>query len=54
MISENSTHKTQARAFSLFAFTSNLGIFLGPFLGTVPFPVLSLVLSCGSASKKFF
>jgi len=33
MISENSTHKTQARAFSFFAFTGNLGIFLGPILG---------------------
>ena len=33
MISENSTPKTQARAFSLFAFTGNLGIFLGPLLG---------------------
>ncbi|MCJ1352744.1 MAG: hypothetical protein MMC33_002728 [Icmadophila ericetorum] len=33
MISENSTHKTQARAFSFFAFTGNLGIFLGPLLG---------------------
>lgn len=33
MISENSTPKTQARAFSWFAFTGNLGIFLGPLLG---------------------
>ncbi|KAK5280192.1 hypothetical protein LTR40_006713, partial [Exophiala xenobiotica] len=33
MISENSTHKTQARAFSFFAFTGNLGIFLGPIIG---------------------
>ena len=33
MISENSTQKTQARAFSFFAFASNLGIFLGPLLG---------------------
>ncbi|OAP54942.1 hypothetical protein AYL99_10642 [Fonsecaea erecta] len=33
MITENSTHKTQARAFSFFAFTGNLGIFLGPLLG---------------------
>jgi MFS family permease len=33
MISENSTPKTQARAFSWFAFTSNLGIFLGPIIG---------------------
>ncbi|KIX97728.1 uncharacterized protein Z520_06506 [Fonsecaea multimorphosa CBS 102226] len=33
MITENSTHKNQARAFSFFAFTGNLGIFLGPLLG---------------------
>jgi len=33
MISENSTHKTQARAFSLFAFFGNVGIFLGPLIG---------------------
>ncbi|MCJ1402908.1 hypothetical protein MMC11_006129 [Xylographa trunciseda] len=33
MITENSTPRTQARAFSFFAFTSNLGIFLGPLLG---------------------
>ncbi len=37
MISENSTHRTQARAFSFFAFTGNLGIFLGPILGTSTF-----------------
>ncbi|KIW20804.1 hypothetical protein PV08_01382 [Exophiala spinifera] len=33
MISENSTAKTQARAFSFFAFSGNLGIFLGPSIG---------------------
>ncbi|KAI1613660.1 MFS transporter [Exophiala viscosa] len=33
MISENSTDKTQARAFSFFAFTGNLGILLGPIIG---------------------
>lgn len=33
MIAEHSTAKTQARAFSWFAFTGNLGIFLGPLLG---------------------
>jgi MFS family permease len=33
MISEHSTAKTQARAFSWFAFTGNLGIFAGPLLG---------------------
>ncbi|PMD30438.1 MFS general substrate transporter [Hyaloscypha variabilis F] len=33
MITENSTPRTQARAFSFFAFSSNVGIFLGPMLG---------------------
>ncbi|RMD44076.1 hypothetical protein DV735_g1066, partial [Chaetothyriales sp. CBS 134920] len=33
MISENSTPKNQAKAFSYFAFTGNLGIFLGPLIG---------------------
>jgi hypothetical protein len=33
MIAENSTKKTQARAFSYFAFSGNLGIFIGPLLG---------------------
>ena len=33
MISENSTKRTQARAFSWFAFSGNFGIFLGPLLG---------------------
>ncbi|KAE9372585.1 MFS general substrate transporter [Stipitochalara longipes BDJ] len=33
MISENSTPRTQARAFSFFAFSGNVGIFLGPMLG---------------------
>jgi MFS family permease len=34
MLSENSTKHTQARAFSFFAFASNMGIFLGPLIGT--------------------
>ncbi|KUL86641.1 hypothetical protein ZTR_03088 [Talaromyces verruculosus] len=34
-ISENSTPKTQARAFSYFAFSNNLGICLSPFIGPV-------------------
>jgi len=34
MITEISTPRTQARAFSLFAFSNNLGIFLGPLIGT--------------------
>ncbi|KAF2878495.1 major facilitator superfamily domain-containing protein [Massariosphaeria phaeospora] len=33
MISENSTKKTQATAFSYFAFAGNIGIFVGPLLG---------------------
>ncbi|KAI8963137.1 MFS general substrate transporter [Daldinia sp. FL1419] len=33
MIAEHSTPRTQARAFSWFAFTSNMGIFLGPLIG---------------------
>ncbi|KZO95896.1 MFS general substrate transporter [Calocera viscosa TUFC12733] len=33
MITENSTPKTQARAFSFFAFSGNIGIFLGPLIG---------------------
>jgi MFS family permease len=33
MISENSNQKTQAQAFGYFAFTGNLGIFLGPLVG---------------------
>ncbi|TVY87934.1 Efflux pump [Lachnellula willkommii] len=35
MLSENSTANTQARAFSFFAFSGNLGIFLGPLIGGV-------------------
>lgn len=33
MITENSTKKTQAKAFSYFAFANNLGIFFGPLMG---------------------
>ncbi|GKT56468.1 major facilitator superfamily transporter [Colletotrichum tofieldiae] len=33
MVAEHSTPKTQARAFSWFAFSGNLGLFLGPLLG---------------------
>ncbi|CAL3968237.1 hypothetical protein PZA11_006780 [Diplocarpon coronariae] len=35
MITENSTPRTQARAFSFFAFSGNMGIFLGPVLGGI-------------------
>ncbi|KAK4248176.1 major facilitator superfamily domain-containing protein [Corynascus novoguineensis] len=35
MISEHSTPKTQARAFSWFAFAGNLGILFGPLIGGV-------------------
>lgn len=44
MISENSTPKTQARAFSFFGFTGNLGIFLGPLLGTPHITLVELFL----------
>ena len=33
MFSENSTAKTQARAFSFYAVAGNLGIFIGPLIG---------------------
>ncbi|KAI1078659.1 MFS general substrate transporter [Whalleya microplaca] len=33
MIAEHSTPRTQARSFSWFAFSGNLGIFVGPLLG---------------------
>lgn len=33
MLSEISTKHTQARAFSLFAFSVNMGIFIGPLIG---------------------
>ncbi|KAJ5340647.1 hypothetical protein N7541_009771 [Penicillium brevicompactum] len=33
MVAEHSTPQTQARAFSWFAFSGNLGIFLGPLMG---------------------
>ncbi|KAJ5167758.1 uncharacterized protein N7482_003352 [Penicillium canariense] len=33
MVAEHSTPRTQARSFSWFAFSGNLGIFLGPLLG---------------------
>jgi MFS family permease len=35
MISEISTPKTQARAFSLFAFSGNVSIFLAPLMGGI-------------------
>lgn len=34
MLSENTSKETQGRAFSWYAFTRNLGIFLGPIVGT--------------------
>jgi MFS family permease len=33
MVAEHSTPKTQARAFSWFAFSGNVGLFLGPLMG---------------------
>jgi MFS family permease len=38
MVSELSTKKTQAQAFSYFAFASNLGIFFGPLVGALANP----------------
>lgn len=35
MIAENSTPTTKARAFSYFAFSTNVGIFLGPTIGMI-------------------
>jgi hypothetical protein len=39
MFSENSTPKTQARAFSFFGFAGNIGIFMGPLIGGLARPV---------------
>lgn len=50
MISENSTPKTQARAFSYFAFANNLGIFLGPLIGMCA--LLSSIIVIISNSSK--
>lgn len=44
MLSEHSTKKTQARAFSFFAFSGNLGIFLGPLIGIFSFSSYSDLL----------
>ena len=44
MISEISTKETQARAFSFFAFSNNLGIFIGPVLGRYVRGILTLLL----------
>jgi hypothetical protein len=38
MFSEISTPRTQARAFSYFAFAGNIGIFLGPLIGGLAKP----------------
>jgi len=38
MVTELSTKKTQARAFSYFAFASNIGIFAGPMVGALANP----------------
>jgi MFS family permease len=49
MLTENSTPKTQARAFSFFAFTGNLGIFIGPIIGgALADPVHQYPLAFGS------
>jgi hypothetical protein len=33
MITENSTPRTQAKAFSVFAVAGDIGLFLGPLIG---------------------
>ena len=38
MISENSTPKSQARAFSIFSFFRNIGIFVGTLIGALAKP----------------
>lgn len=45
MLTENSTKATQARAFSYFAFAGNLGIFVGPLIGTSSYNCLRSSLS---------
>lgn len=55
MITENSTKKTQAKAFSYFAFAGNLGIFLGPLLGmflTLPGLIRLLTCDLGGALER--
>lgn len=46
MISENCTKATQGRAFSWYMFTRNLGIFLGPLVGTALFAMSTRVITC--------
>ena len=50
MITENSTQKTQARAFSFFAFSGNIGIFVGPFIG-MEYAVLSPFSACDGVGE---
>ncbi|QDS71969.1 hypothetical protein FKW77_001254 [Venturia effusa] len=52
MVTELSTKKTQARAYSYFAFASNLGIFLGPLVGALASPAKQYPNLFGSI--KFF
>lgn len=52
MVSELSTKKTQARAYSYFAFASNLGIFFGPLVGALANPTRQYPKLFGSI--KFF
>jgi ABC-type phosphate transport system permease subunit len=52
MIAENSTQKTQAKAFSLFAFFGNVGIFLGVLIGGFAKPAEQYPKLFGSV--KFF
>jgi hypothetical protein len=51
-VSELSTKRTQARAFSYFAFSSNLGIFFGPLVGALANPTKQYPKLFGNV--KFF
>lgn len=42
MITENCTKRSQARAFSWYMFTRNLGIFIGPLIGMIAFSVAGI------------
>ncbi|KAE9985138.1 hypothetical protein EG327_004806 [Venturia inaequalis] len=52
MVSELSTKKTQARAYSYFAFSSSLGIFFGPLVGAIANPARQYPKLFGNT--KFF
>lgn len=53
MLTENSTKDTQARVFSYFAFAGNIGILVGPLIGTSCCNCLTLSLSNSSYRWRF-